>query len=46
MRISNAPGKRLVPSSSGGSMPMWLGYIHVQVMCFCEIVTEKGREEK
>jgi|AntAceMinimDraft_1070359.scaffolds.fasta_scaffold17789_1 hypothetical protein len=32
---------QLVPSSSGGSTRVWLGYIHVQVMCFCEMVTKK-----
>jgi len=53
--ISSAPGKRLVPSSSGGSMRVWLlvwlGYTStvrssVQVMCLCEIVTKKKVERR
>ena len=33
MRISNAPCGRLVPSRSGGSIRVWLGWMHVRVIC-------------
>jgi hypothetical protein len=40
--VSNVLGGRLVPSSSGSSVCVWLGWIHVWSMCFVSLRGGKG----